>query len=335
MSSKSEPVVKKFGAPPSSAERTGFRQPPTYGTVGPTVARTAALSVVALLLFVAVGAVGGLEPRATSAEVLAISQSHTVTAQSTFTVSVEVAHPANVHFAYFTFCQLTSPVCYLPVSMALQGSTWFVGTTKPMTSYPGMNPGVVAGYNITIEFTNNTNLTEPRLPNPFSNLTVVTSVTGEYMFRMAVQDLVFGLQGVVTDATTHYAIAGATVALTAQNNTMPANSTVTDAAGGYAFTGVFNGTYELSVTDSGYRISTATVVVAGKGVVKDFVLSSSSSSGGILSWLRGPALFVVIGAVVVAVGIVTTLAYQRSRGNQRPPDPGSPSDTETPRQTAT
>lgn len=293
---------------------------------GPRRARAATLVAALSLLIPLVGlAAGQAAPHAYSVQVVAIEQSRNLTAQSTMTISMQVASAANIQFVFFTFCQLTSPVCYTPVVMAPHASNWYVGTTNPMTNYSGMRPGVQAGYNITIEFTDNSTFTEPRLPNAFSNLTVVSSVSGEYMFEVTVRPQVFTLGGVVTDSVTGAGITGATVSLAPGGN-----STVTSGTGAYAFDNLFNGTYTLSVTVSGYNSSAATVVVAGQSQVKDFALTnpndhakppSSTGRSGLAALFSGPTLYAIVGGAVAA-GALVALWATRSR-NSGPRNGGS------------
>jgi hypothetical protein len=279
------------------------------------------IAVAFVLLLPLAGTAVGQAPHIYSVQVVTIDQSRNLTAQSTMTISMQLSSAANIQFVYFTFCQLTSPVCYTPVVMAPQASNWFVGTTKPMTNYSGMTPGVRAGYNITIEFTDNSTITEPQLPNAFSNLTVVTSVSGEYMFEVTVRPQVFDLGGVVTDSATGAGIAGATVALSPGGN-----STVTSGTGGYAFSNLFNGTYTVSVTVGGYSSTSARVVVAGQSQVKNFALtnpnapSKTSSSGGrsgLAAFFSGSTLYATAGVAVLAVGLLAVWAIQRRRSKDR------------------
>ena len=284
------------------------------------------------MLVLLVGGASGHAPAGSSSVVLAIQQSDYTTEHDNFTVSVQVASTAGIQFAYFTFCQLSSPVCYLPVSMVQQGTNWLVGTTKAMTSYPGMVEGVRAGYNITIVYNDNSNVTEPTVPNPFANLAVTTSVTGEYMFSMTVSPQVYGLTGVVHDAATGAGIAGANVTITPGN--LP--STQTSSTGAYSFSGLVNGTYSLSVSEGGYQSATETVAIAGQPVVKDVALANSSTNPnpggtGLPSEFAGTTLLVIgllIAAVVTAVAVV--MWRRRNRGDRRPPAEGDSSPSGSP-----
>jgi len=273
----------------------------------------------ALLILSLAGPAGAHPARPAGAAVLAITQSGNVTNTSTFTISEELANASAVSFTYFTFCQLTSPVCYAPVQMVRQGSTdWFAGTTKPMTAYPGMNPGTTAGYNITVEYSNGTNVTEPTLPNHFANLTVTTSVSGEYMFEMHVRDAVYTLGGTITDSVTGHALAGARVALSPGTN-----ATTTAASGAYSFTGLFNGSYTLTVSATGYHETNQTVVIAGVNLVKDVTVVNATTStgtgpthngsggGGGSSLLPGYAAYVI--GVIAAVAVLGGLFLMRRR----------------------
>ncbi|MCI4351237.1 MAG: carboxypeptidase-like regulatory domain-containing protein [Thermoplasmata archaeon] len=231
----------------------------------------ASWAVVGLLALGLTGWAAAETPRGSPSVVLAIYQTSHITVHDNFTVSLRVGDTSGITFMYFTFCQLTSSKCYSPVIMSPQGSNWYVGTTKPMTSYSGMIDGVRAGYNITIVYSDNHNVTEPTVPNPFANLTIATSVTGEFMFQMTVSPLVFGLHGIVADSTTGRALVGAHVALTPGTNT-----TTTDAAGSYSFAGLVNGTYTLSVSFHGYRSTNATVAISGHDATQNVAVANST-----------------------------------------------------------
>src|SRR5215472_16772091 len=78
-------------------------------------------------------------PDASGPQVLALYQSPAnITEQSAMTVALQVADPVGIAHVWFTFCQLTSSVCYLPITMNPQPGNWNVGTTYPMTDYSGM-----------------------------------------------------------------------------------------------------------------------------------------------------------------------------------------------------
>jgi hypothetical protein len=300
----------------------------------------AALLAGVLLLSLAGGG-AAREPGTHSGNVVAISQSVYTTEQSNFTVSLKVANSTGISFVYFTFCQLSSPLCYLPVSMLPQPGNWFVGTTKAMTQYNGMTVGVRAGYNITIEYSDDVNVTEPSVPNAFGNLTIAQSVTGEYMFQMTVMNQLYQLGGAVTDQATGRAIGGAVVSVSPGGE----SAVTTSSSGLYSFTGLANGTYTLSVSASGYPDSSATVPISGGNAVKDFTLSNgtTSSNGGgsnpqhsstnLLSGTTGLAL---IGGVVAVLAALALLLVLRGRRKASPgastsdensgasPDPPSP-----------
>ncbi len=266
-------------------------------------------------------------PAATSTGVLSIDQTGYITEQGSFTVSMQVASSTNIHFVYFTFCQLTSSVCYLPVTMLPQAGNWFVGTTNPMSSYHGMTVGVKAGYNITIVFNDNSTQTEPAMPNAFTNLTIAQTVTGEYMFEMGVSPDIFGLSGVVRDAVTATAIAGATVTLTSGNTT----TTTTDGSGAYSFSGLVNGTYSLTIADPGYHLLSKSVTIAGQSTVQNVTISSDSSSsggsgtgssgnGGSTVFL-GLTLWQIVLPVVLVIGAIIGYLLLRRRKASRPSPP--------------
>jgi Carboxypeptidase regulatory-like domain len=298
---------------------------------------------VALLLLVGALLGSGLSTqsaRASPASVLAIYQTPgLITPQGAFSVALEVSDATNIQQVYFTFCQLTSSVCYRPVVMAPQSGGWFEGTTSPMTSYPGMSNGVRAGYNITIVFNDNTTFSEPSLPNTFSNLTIATTVTGEYMFEITVHSLVYALSGHVYDSATGRALSGATVNVT-PGNVSPA---ITDAHGAYAFTNLTNGTYAISVSAPGYVASNSTVAIAGQNAVKELSVAprgggpphGSGSSGGPLGFFATPLGIAALAAVAVVALIGSLVGLRRSRRSKvaagAPPPPGAePGDANAP-----
>jgi len=309
------------------AVRRPIEAPPPSHRLRWTVIPLTALFVLGLF---GGGAAHSAKPETTS--VLAIHQTSYITQQSNFTVSLEVANPAGIQSVYFTFCQLSSPLCYLPVSMTLHGSNWFIGTTKNMTSYHGMIVGVKAGYNITILYNDNSTTTEPAVPNPFANLTIAQSVTGEYMFEMTVSPQVYHLTGTIHDSVTGDPVSGATVTLTPGN----ATPSRTSSTGVYSFSWVTNGTYTVSVVENGYRNSSATVTVAGQDSMKDIALTNDSASlthngdkgtGGSLLSLSGPTPW-VLAAVAVGLVAVLVLLMKRKRSSAPVPPgdqaPGSP-----------
>ncbi|MCI4324336.1 MAG: carboxypeptidase-like regulatory domain-containing protein [Thermoplasmata archaeon] len=292
----------------------------------------------AVVLLVAMSGSLAQSPHASEWAVLAIDQTNYTTEQSTFTVSIEVASPASVTLAYFTFCQLSSPVCYKPVEMTLQGTNWFEGTTQRMATYDGMTVGVHAGYNITIDYANSTNVTEPNLPNSFSSLTVAQEVGGEYMFEMSVENQLYGLSGDVSDSGSHAGVAGASVALTPGNGT----TSVTTSSGAYSFSGLANGTYTVAVTKAGYPTSSTTVTVAGQNEVQNIALtnasapmqnpSTKSSGNGALGFLTSASGLIMLGvvAVVVVLGAVFAVSMSRKRTGGAPPPSGSASAESSP-----
>ncbi|HXQ94253.1 MAG TPA: carboxypeptidase regulatory-like domain-containing protein [Thermoplasmata archaeon] len=270
------------------------------------VRTVASLVLVAVLTLSALGGAAGHARTASTNPVVAIWQSANVTEQGNLTVSMEVTDPALFHFVFFQFCQLSSSVCYTPaVVMTLHGASTFVGTTKKMSAYPGMLEGVHAGYNITIEYANGTNASEPSLPNTFTNLSVVTTVANYFDFDMVVVPQSFGLSGAVSDASTHAPVAGASVALSPGSY-----STIqTPLSGAYSFSGVPNGTYSLSVSRSGYSTTTMSVKVSGQNAVQNVALSNGSTP-----IQSGPApkspsfLATPLGLAVVAVAVVAVVA---------------------------
>ena len=286
-----------------------------------------ALVAVALLL---VGPTGfaAAQPRSSdSTTVLAITQTPYITEQGTLTVSMQVSSPADIHLAYFTFCQITNNICYSPIEMTLGANNWYVGTTNKLSTYYEMSEGVVSGYNITIVFNDNTTLIEPTIPNPFTNLSIVTTVTSEYMFGVTVKPAVFGLSGVVKDAVTGAPLAGATVSLSPGDN-----STTTSSAGAYSFSMLVNGTYTVAVTREGYRNASDSVTIAGGDAVKDLTLTNATQStpvgsggGGSTTYfgLTPTELAIPIVVVVVLVAVAVFLVRRR-----RSPSSSSPPVTE-------
>jgi hypothetical protein len=336
--------VVEMTDPGSRAAPQRERRPlraPRWGSARPTrtswaLTRMGIAMILGAVLLTGMSEMGAAAaPRPAGVDVLAIYQSNYTDEQENFTVSMEVANSVGVSFVYFTFCQLSNALCYLPVTMSAHGSGWFVGTTHEMTSYHGMTPGVRAGYNITIEYSNNTNVTEPSVPNPFGNLTVAQSVSGEYMYQMTVLNQTYGLSGTVKDSTTGAAISGAQVSLSPGNE-----NTTTGSTGAYTFTGLFNGSYTLSIAEKGYTTTTQSVAIDGQSVAnKDIPLSngttaptgggtkgSGSSSGtilGISTWTIVP----VIGAIIA---LAAFLVLRRGRTPPAAPPPTAPSGSTPP-----
>jgi hypothetical protein len=300
----------------------------------------AALVVTATLLAGApIGGVAAHPVSSTSGPVLAITQSPgRITLQSSLNVSLEVGDTANIQQVYFTFCSITQSVCYFPTAMASQGHNWFAGTTYPMTHYPKMAIGDHVGYNITIVYDNNTNFTEPRVPNAFGNLTlgqIVTPTSTENVFVITVSNQAYTLSGRVEDSATGAALPGADVSLAPANDT----PTTTNATGGYSFPDLLNGSYTVSVTDKGYRESNVTVAIGGQDVVKNLDLTNASSpiktvppsngsTPGFFSTAIGEAsLGAVALVVVVIVAVVIVTRSRRKPGDPKPPVAGPKEDT--------
>jgi hypothetical protein len=299
--------------------------------IGRLAGGAAVLAVVGLLVLVVVLGNATAAPRPALWNVLAIKQSSYVTEQSTFTVSLEVANPANIQLMYFSFCQLTKGLCYTPpITMVDQaGTNWFVGTTNRMTSYAGMTVGVRAGYNITIEYANQTNVTEPTMPNPFTNLTVASSVTDEYMFEMTVMNQEYGLSGVISNSQTGAPIPGASVSLSPGND----SPTTTSATGVYSFAGLPNGTYAVSVSEEGVGSGGGAVTISGSNVSQDFEISNGSSpptqptagsGGSSMASIADLSLYVIVPVVAIVIGLLL-FSRARKRKARGPP----PSDTAT------
>ncbi len=257
--------------------------------------------------------------------VLDIYQSTYITAQGTFTVHAKVADSSQINRMYFSFCQLTSGVCYTPpVTMTEQGTTnvW-AGTTSPMTAYTGMKVGVKAGYNLTVQYSNSGNLLnltypyQPTLSNPFTNLTAVQTAppSNEWMFAMEVENQVYNVAGTITDGSTGQALGGATVTLAGTN----ATPVTTGATGTYSFEQIPNGTYSMSVAAAGFRTSTVSVNVRGGNAVENVAMYNgstpqpSSSSGG-LGFLETPlGVAIIAAAIAILAGIGVGIARARRK----------------------
>ena len=234
-----------------------------------------ALGLVLVVVLMGVAPVSAQAPRTSPPPFFeAVYQSANTTEQENFTVSLEVSSTANISLVFFTFCQLSSPVCYTPVVMNSIGGNWYSGTTNRMSSYNGMTVGVHAGYNISVSFDNETTLTAPTVPNLFTNLTIAQSVTGEYMFEMTVAPTFYHLSGLVADAVTSVGISGATVTLIPGNGT----TTTTNATGAYSFPEVVNGTYTLSVSAPGYETTNETVTIANADATQNVPLYKGTGS---------------------------------------------------------
>ncbi len=270
------------------------------------------VAAAAVLLLSPLGS--GPVPHASSSaatNVLAVYQTpDNITEQSNFTVHLQVADSTNVQQVWFTFCQLSSSLCYLPIVMSPGSGNWYAGTSHPMTSYPGMTVGIRAGYNITIVYNDNTTESAPNKQNPVGTLPTAQTITGTWEFEMVVADHVYGLSGTVTSLDTHTAVSGATVTLTPGTS----RNTTTDATGGYAFAGVLNGTYTVSVTGSGYLTRNVTVVIAGQNSVSDVSLSTHAvpDQGGASGFFTSPVGLGAIALLAILV-LVVLVAFLRSR----------------------
>ena len=272
--------------------------------------RALAMALAGLTLVIAV------QPLATAARpaaarftgVTTIYQSNITFPDSRFIVQVQVADPSAVTSAYFTFCQLTSSICYFPDVLHHTTGGWFVGNTSQMSQYNGTHPmrvGVRAGYNITIDYANGTNVTEPSLPNQFPGLNVSATVAYQYEYTMIVSPVVFQLTGVVHDSATGAPLSGAKVEIA------PGNATTTSTAtGAYSFSNLTNGTYSLTVTAAGFPSYQQSVHIAGQDATQNLAVTQTpSNSGGghsssvpVYVWGAGGAIAVVL--VVAAVVIL-------------------------------
>jgi hypothetical protein len=313
---------------PGRTARNGEVRPVRFARVA-----FAALLAASMLVTIA-GPAGAQAPHPASSLIVAIDQNHPILADGTLNVSMEIASTAGVQLIYYQFCGMTKPVCYTPsITMVENGSSnWYAGSTKPMNQYQGMSYGVAAGYNITIEFTNGTMVHYPTPSSSFPGVTVaLAALADEWVFEVVVQNQTFDLQGTVTNSTSGHGLAGATVSLTPGTNT-----TVTGPTGTYSFPGLFNGTYQLTVSESGYASQELTVQVAGKPVTKNIALSTHGSgpgqgsppgggggSGPLSALTTGTTLYVGIAVVVVVVALAAAWAMRR-RPRPRtgsPPDP--------------
>lgn len=297
-------------------------------TLGSARARRALVVLaVGLLALTAIPVAGAVPPRAASysTTVLYITQTPSlITEQDRFTIAMDLASSANIDQVYFTFCQLTSSVCYLPVSMLRTTGNLWVGTTGPMTHYNGMNVGVRAGYNITIEYNDTTVQNEPAVPNMFGNLTVAQSVTGEYMYQITVGQFTYGLSGRVVDSVTGAAVPGAAVSVNATN----VSATTTDANGAYSFPALPNGTYTLNVTKAGYPKESLAVSIAGGAATKNVTLSGTvppppAKKTNATSLLSGPVVYLIAGIAIAAIlGVILALMLRRRGPRADPPTGG-------------
>lgn len=295
------------------------------GAMEPKRARWAAYAVVgalvALALVVPASAHAAARPGTLAVGVLAVVPSPArVTEHATLTVAIELASSANVKQVYFTFCQITYSECYLPITMSPAPGNWYNGTTLPMANYDRMNVGSQAGFNITVVFTDNSTESEPALPNAFPTLPLAQLAgNGEWVFQMQVAPLVFGLSGVVVDAATGAAVAGAQVDVTPGNVT----PVTTGASGAFAFSGLTNGSYTISVTRSGYSNASTSVTIAGSNATKEVALSNSSQptkpppnvhTQPALALFGTPlGIAAVALPVAVALGVAVALARQSRR----------------------
>lgn len=279
-----------------------------------------ALVVVLILVPLLSGGASGHAPRSASTTVTAILQSPgRITEQDNFTISMQVASPANIVQVFFTFCQLTNGLCYLPIVMNPQPNNWFNGTTNRMAAYHGMLDGIRAGYNITINYQDGSNATYPSIPNQFGGLAVSEILaTREWVYEMVVSPQVYGLSGSVHDQSTGAAVVGADVTLSPGNGT----TTVSGTGGAYSFVGLPNGTYTLSVTKAGYQFNSLTVAIAGKTAVQNVAITNVSTPahaahGAWWGFFTTPLGVAVLVGVLVAVVLAAVGATSMSRKKKR------------------
>ncbi|GAB4322369.1 MAG: hypothetical protein Kow0074_13860 [Candidatus Zixiibacteriota bacterium] len=107
--------------------------------------------------------------------------------------------------------------------------------------------------------------------------------------------------------TSGLALVGVSVTLT---GTMQ-DSTTTDSAGEYQFSGIQNGSYTLVASLSGFRAGVANVTVAGSPVVQDFVLKASTTVTGMVGLAGGDG---VSGATIELVGPENRMATTNAQG---------------------
>lgn len=261
--------------------------------------------------------------------VTTIYQSNITFPDSRFIVQVQVADPSAVTSAYFTFCQLTSSICYFPDVLHHTTGGWFVGNTSQMSQYGGTHPmsvGVRAGYNITIDYANGTNVTEPSLPNQFPGLNVSATVAYQYEYTMIVSPVVFDLTGVVHDAATGAALSGATVKISPGNTTTTSSST-----GAYSFSNLTNGSYSLTVTAAGFPQFQQSVQIAGQDTTQNLAVTESPSQPVTTHPGSGspiPVYVWAVGAVIAVVVVLAAVVLLRRKGGgaSSVPNPSSPAD---------
>lgn len=267
-----------------------------------------------------------VQPAETWTGVISVVQTPAwVTEQSAFTVNLEVADASEVANVSYTFCQLTSSLCYThPVVMTSNGSNWFAGTSLPMTGYPGMLVGISAGYNISINYQNGTLIYEPSgSTSGFAGVEVAQSVTGENLFEVTVRNAVYTISGQVTEQATGNPVAGANVSLVGTGT----NYTTSSSSGSYSFSNLLNGTYQLTVSKSGFHMNPETVKLRGKSTVQNAALTNasvplpppSSKTAPTVLGLPQAEAFGLIGGVVAIVVIVLALVLFTGRGRSKAP----------------
>ncbi len=279
---------------------------------------------------------------ADTTQALAITATNYITEQGRLTVSIQLASTANVTDVGFTFCRMSNSVCYNPILMKPEASNWYVGSSNPMTDYDGMTVGISAGFNITVNYADNSTQNWPSLPNQFPNLTL-SQLLGfdppENVYVITVENQLYDVSGTITNATTGQPVAGANVSLTPSN----ATPTITSSSGAYAFSSIANGSYTLTVKDPGYPTFTQAVSVSGQDATDNVHLaatgsgstgtgtgtpSKSSSSPGFLDTSTG---HLVLGGGLAAAVIVVVAVVLLVLRPSRPPRQGEPATTdETP-----
>jgi len=131
------------------------------------------------------------------------------------------------------------------------------------------------------------------------------------------------LSGYVRDADTSAAIAGAYVTVQMGDLT---KSAVSNSTGGYRISLLEAGTYEVTVSKTGYETNTTSVtIVAGQEKVLDIELKPVSEKGGISGAVLAAVAGVVIAIALVAVAFIL-LKRKRAAGStpsegetQKPP----------------
>jgi fibronectin type 3 domain-containing protein len=131
---------------------------------------------------------------------------------------------------------------------------------------------------------------------------------------------VYSVSGHVYVTGTTTTISGATVTI----GSNPIRSTLSDQTGWYSFTGLANGSYQLTASAVGYLNSSTEVVVSGMDQAKDLNLTARGGGGGTSGtnspWDYMPWIVVILVLAVVAVVVVAVLV-KRGKKQVRPSYP--------------